>query len=145
MNDIQSLEDIFGPPIHVYSRADALRDGVLVDISEAAREAGWAFPVAMTKKAWTETVEWSEADTDRTGCPQDPEGRLWDVLSVGSFTARARGNREGARFPFRLFVVPRDRVVEWDSDGVPEVELDIVVGAGDQGEGVVTIMCPDED
>ena len=34
--------------IHRYSRADALRDGVLVDVSATAREAGIRFPVALT-------------------------------------------------------------------------------------------------
>ena len=38
--------------IHRYSRADALRDGVLIDVSATAREAGIVWPVALTAAAW---------------------------------------------------------------------------------------------
>jgi hypothetical protein len=34
--------------IHRYSRADAIRDGVLIDVSETARAAGIRYPVALT-------------------------------------------------------------------------------------------------
>jgi hypothetical protein len=34
--------------IHRYSRADALRDGVLIDAGETAEEAGICYPVALT-------------------------------------------------------------------------------------------------
>src|SRR5262245_16898089 len=35
--------------IHRYTRADALREGVLIDVSETAREAGFRYPVALTR------------------------------------------------------------------------------------------------
>lgn len=35
-----------------YSRAQALEDGVLVDVSETAREAGIKLPVALTATVW---------------------------------------------------------------------------------------------
>jgi hypothetical protein len=37
--------------IHCYTRADAIRDGVLNDVSETAREAGIRWPVALTAAA----------------------------------------------------------------------------------------------
>jgi hypothetical protein len=42
--------------IHRYTRADALRDGVLVDVSAVAREAGVRDPVASTRAAWERCV-----------------------------------------------------------------------------------------
>jgi hypothetical protein len=33
--------------IHRYTRADALRDGALIDVSAVAREAGIRYPVAL--------------------------------------------------------------------------------------------------
>jgi hypothetical protein len=42
--------------IHQYSRADALADGVLIDATELAREAGFRYPVALTSAAWHECV-----------------------------------------------------------------------------------------
>ena len=34
--------------IHVYTRAQAIADGVLIDATELAREAGFRFPVALS-------------------------------------------------------------------------------------------------
>jgi hypothetical protein len=52
-----------GPPlfdngalIYRYSRADAIRDGVLIDVSEMAREAGGRLPVALTQAGWERCV-----------------------------------------------------------------------------------------
>ncbi|HKI36594.1 MAG TPA: DUF6573 family protein [Gemmataceae bacterium] len=42
--------------IHRYTRADALRDGVLIDVSATAREAGFKYPVALTAAAWVKCV-----------------------------------------------------------------------------------------
>jgi hypothetical protein len=41
-----------GDLVHRYTRADALRDGVLIDVTETAREAGIRWPVALTCAAW---------------------------------------------------------------------------------------------
>jgi hypothetical protein len=38
--------------IHSYTRTDALRDGVLIDVSAVAREAGIRYPVALTRAVW---------------------------------------------------------------------------------------------
>jgi uncharacterized protein DUF6573 len=42
--------------IHSYSRADALRDGILIDVSATACEAGIRWPVALTCAAWGRCV-----------------------------------------------------------------------------------------
>ena len=61
--------------IHSYTRADALRDGVLIDVSAVAREAGIRYPVALTQAVWERCV----AVPPGVRC-QDEAGRLWDVL-----------------------------------------------------------------
>jgi hypothetical protein len=76
--------------IRRYSRADALRDGVLIDGSAVAREAGIRYPVALTCAAW----ECSVAVPAGVAC-QDEAGRLWDTvwmlrLAIG----RSRGGAE---------------------------------------------------
>ena len=63
--------------IHRYSRADALRDGVLIDVSATAREAGIRYPVALTCAAWARCVA-----VPAGVIGQDEAGRLWDVLMV---------------------------------------------------------------
>ena len=61
--------------IHRYSRADALRDGVLIDVSATAREAGIRWPAALTAATWESCVSVPPG----LAC-QDEAGRLWDVL-----------------------------------------------------------------
>jgi hypothetical protein len=43
--------------IHSYTRAQAIEDGVLVDVSDVATEAGFKLPVAITRAAWARYVE----------------------------------------------------------------------------------------
>jgi hypothetical protein len=43
-------------PRHTPAAADGLRDGVLIDVSAVAREAGFKFPVALTAAAWAKCV-----------------------------------------------------------------------------------------
>ena len=73
--------------IHRYSRADAIRDGVLVDVSATAREAGIRFPVALTRTVWERCV------TIPAGvlC-QDEVGRLWDVCWLLACAIRRGGH-----------------------------------------------------
>src|SRR2546423_976436 len=87
-----SPEDI----IHRYTRADALRDGVLIDVSATAREAGIVWPVAVTRAAWERCV----AVPPGVAC-QDESGRLWDVLFLLALAARRGG---GAEVRFGLHV-----------------------------------------
>ena len=42
--------------IHSYTRAQAIADGVLVDVSATAREAGIRFPVALTCAVYARCV-----------------------------------------------------------------------------------------
>ena len=44
--------ELFGPVISSYSRAQAIEDGVLVDITEQARQQRFVFPMAMTSALW---------------------------------------------------------------------------------------------
>ena len=43
--------------IYAYTRAQAIEDGELVDVSETARESGIKFPVAVTRAVWAKYVE----------------------------------------------------------------------------------------
>ena len=57
----KSLEDVFGPVVASYSRAQAIEDGVLIDVTAMAREAGFKWPVALTHTAWCDCVAWTAA------------------------------------------------------------------------------------
>ena len=134
-----SLESCFGPVISTYTRAQALLDGNLVDAGCMAGEAGFKWPVALTAAAWADCVAWSAADS-KAQTHQDESGRLWDVLFMAAYAIRIAAGC-GDRLIFSLYRVPRDGI----STSAVEVSLKLVVGPGDGGEEVITIMLPNED
>jgi hypothetical protein len=119
--------------IHRYSRADAIRDGVLIDVSATAREAGIRYPVALTAAAWARCVTVPPG----VAC-QDEAGRLWDVIWLLRCSLQ-RGS-DGPELGFAVQVRNDNR------EGTPPlVRLKALCGPGDQGEPVITVMMPDED
>ena len=135
----KSLEDVFGPVVESYSRAQAIEDGVLIDAGSMAKEAGFKWPVAVTSAAWADCVAWTE-DDNRQQAYQDESGRLWDVLFMASHAIR-QGSGSGNRLLFKLYRVRRDGY----SKEAILATLKLIVGPGDQGEPVITILLPDED
>jgi hypothetical protein len=136
------LREFFGEPIHTYTRAQALEDGVLVDVTETAREAGIKYPVALTAEVFAKYVKVPEGVT----C-QDVRGRLWDILWM--FRCHANGvlrpvahYREGLAsvMHFKFYVQNDARLTK------PKLAtLKAHCGPGDQVEPVITIMLPDQD
>ena len=64
--------------ISVYTRAEAIEDGVLKDVSELAREAGFKYPVAIGLDLYAR-LDPNERDA---AIGQDFTGRIWDVLTM---------------------------------------------------------------
>ncbi|MCP4408932.1 MAG: hypothetical protein GY807_14450 [Gammaproteobacteria bacterium] len=133
------LSEFFGETIFTYTRSQAITDGVLVDVSKTAREAGFRCPVAMTQAAWEDNVAWSESDSQRQG-PQDLDGRLWDVLTMAQGAIRSASGHE-QQLIYRFLRIPRDGVTKTPS----LTTLKLVTGPGDAGEQVITIMLVHED
>lgn len=132
---MSELADLFGPPIHVYTRAQAIADDVLHDVTTDAAEAGFRVPVALTAAAWGDVVEWN---TDNRA-HQDERGRLWDVLTMARFYAQR--DRAADRVPFRVLRVPNTP----QATRPRYADLVLHIGPGDHGEPVLTIMLPGED
>lgn len=144
--EADTLTELFGEPISCYSRAQAIDDGMLVDLStgeagDLCREAGIRYPLAMTAEAWAQTIgrDTHEVDGELVfPSGQDYKGRLWDVCTMMKFAIRcSRGGEQ--RIDFRVSV--------WDvkrGDVVP-VALSVVVGPADDGEPCLTVMLPHED
>ena len=76
-NEPNDLSALFGEIIHSYSRAQAIEDGVLVDVTEMAREAGFKWPFAMTAEVYALIN-----DIPKKYKHEDIKGRLWDVLML---------------------------------------------------------------
>lgn len=133
---------VFGHVVSTYTRAQALSDGVLIDAGPMAREVGFRCPVALTGAAWQDCVAWTETENESQTL-QDQNGRLWDVLYMATFGIRhhrARG-KLGNELLFKLHRVPRDG----RSREPVLTKLKLVMGPGDAGEPVITIMLPHED
>jgi Family of unknown function (DUF6573) len=139
MSNQEKPSSFFGEVIHVYTRAQAIEDGVLVDVSQTAREAGFRWPVAMTRATWDDCVAWTEEDSLRQ-VHQDESGRLWDVLWM-AMNAIRRLSHKASQIEYQLYRVPRDGA----STEARLITLKLVAGPGDAGESVVTIMLPQED
>ena len=129
----------WGEPISVYTRAQAIEDGCLVDVTETAAEAGWRWPVAVTRAVWEACCEWNDEDTERQ-THQDVTGRLWDVVYMGMIWVK-KSVRNESTIPFSLLQIPRGGKARKPKN----VVLKAAVSGGDNGEPVVTILFPDED
>lgn len=151
------MENIFGETIYTYTRAQAIEDGVLIDVSEMAEEAGFKIPVAITSALHgmieniPESRNW-----------QDYNGRLWDVLWMGLLAARNNRNKNQFLYTLVLSHIEKKEVYYkpkynfekgtykegyWKDRNVlvENTTLKMVISGGDNGEPVITIMLPNED
>jgi hypothetical protein len=128
----ESSQDRHRRPGVFFSRAEALGEGVLIDVSATAREAGLKYPVALTAAAWAKCV----AAPPGVVC-QDEACRLGDVLSRLRLAVLRRSVAE-ARFAVHVRNDNRERTP-------PLVWLKAAYGSGDQSEPVLTVQMADED
>lgn len=135
MNDQpKSMSEMFGPPVYSYSRKQALADGVQVDVSSVATEAGFRFPCYMTRTVWSAYVEVPPGVQG-----QEEQGRLWDIVFMLGYVL-LRLKKHGARMTFQV-------MVRNDNRRPKLVTLCAVCGARDIDDPspAITIMLPDED
>ena len=130
----------FGPVLDAYTRAQAIEDGILVDVSETAREAG--FPDSRRGHAQRSGAAWSPLPEGYRGF-QDESGRLWDVLWMARHYALRASNSNRVR----MCVLVRDiRKDLRDSNRPPRRHFPIVaIGADDDASPVITVMFPEDD
>ena len=125
--------------VYSYSRAQAIEDGVLVDVTDMAKAIGIKWHVAVTSSVWSDFIEWTDDDRKRQGL-DDTEGRLWHIVFTLHLAIKKTDKHEDVIF-FELDILPRDGV----SYRVKRTKLKAVVSAGDYFEPVITIMLPNED
>ena len=131
--------EFFGDVISVYTRAQAIEDGQLIDVCETAHEAGFKYPVAVTAAAWADCVAWTEDDNKKQAY-QDESGRLWDVLFM-AFHGIRTSKDSGDQLLYQLYRVPRDG----HSTEAELITLKLIIGPGDTPEPVITLLLPNED
>jgi hypothetical protein len=114
----------------------------MVDVSDTAREAGITVPVTLTNEVYEDCVHWTDEDSKRQTY-QDESGRLWDVVSMLAFRMRiskARNEKTDTLY-YKMIRVPRGG----RGRRPREVILKAVIGGGDNGEPVITVMQKDQD
>jgi hypothetical protein len=133
MND-ENQESPFGKVIYSYTRKQAIADGIQVDVSETAVEAGIKFPVFLTRAVFDAYVA---VPPNVSG--QDEAGRLWDVLWMLRY-AILRGKQATDRIPVELYVRNNNRKPRLVKLLATCGPLDI-----DDPQPAITVMLPDED
>ena len=129
-------ESPFGQVIYAYTRAQAVADGVQVEVTKTAQEAGIRFPVFLTRAVWDAYVA---VPPNVTG--QDEAGRLWDVVWMLRFAIlRSKPHAPCSRLPVALYVRNDDRAAKL-------VKLIAQCGPLDMDDPspAITVMMPDED
>ena len=125
-----SEEDV----IYSYSRRQAIADGVLIDLTEWAKETGFKIPVACTCTVWNEWITPPEG-TEAFG--HSERGRAHDVLWM-CYVAIKSAKSGGDQLQFDVLFLDREQKQQ-------TVTLKALCGPGDEGEPVLTIMLPHED
>ncbi|MEI6195826.1 MAG: DUF6573 family protein [Verrucomicrobiota bacterium] len=124
----------FGPVVYAYTRSQAVADGVQIEVTKTAKEAGISFPVFLTRAVWDAYVTVPEG----VEC-QDEAGRLWDIVWMLRFAIiRSRSGHD--RIPVALYV-------RNDNHRAKLVKLIAQCGPLDMDEPqpAITVMLPDED
>ena len=145
-------DNLGGDPIFSYSRAQAIADGVLIDLTTATDDtgqrlcpqAGFKVPVAITRTAWAQTIEaggsWKpdgDGEVLELKGGQSLTGRLWDVLWMLRAASGYAGSSDRVHFKV---------LVDVHGDGRREtVSLWALCGPGDDAQPVITIMIEGED
>ena len=130
----------FGPVIYTYTRSQAIADGIQIEVSKVAREAGITFPVFLTRAVYDNYVTVPPAlQNGKCGSHQDEAGRLWDIVWMTRFAIR-KAKPGQTRLPVALYV-------RNDNQRARLIKLLATCGALDidDPQPAITIMMPDED
>jgi len=121
-----SCENPFGETIYSYSRAQAIEDGVLVDLSQAnSIRQHWKHPFACTSAVWA-IIE------NALKFPgQDVSGICHDISTMAKLAISSSRNPQLVRF--NVFIAGQTHA------------LKLHVGPGDTAAPVLTLMLPSED
>ncbi len=121
------------PVIFSYSRRQAIEDGVLIDLTEWAKQTGFKFPVACTAAVWNGYIV---PPPGMEGYGQSERGRAHDILWL--LWCAIRRGQGGSQVDFEVIFLQ-------DPERQETVQFKALCGPGDQGDPVITILRPEED
>lgn len=133
--------------IYTYTRAQAIADGLQIEVTKTAAESGIRFPVFITRGVYEQCVALPPVTQPSTLNPQhsavtgqDEAGRLWDVVWMLRF-AIIRAKPGATRLTVALYLR--------NSNSHPARLMTLRATAGavdvDDPSPAITIMLPDED
>ena len=124
----------FGNLIYSYTRAQAIADGVLIDVTDEAKAHGFKVPVAITDHLFHGYVAFVPEELQSQG--QSATGRLHDLLTLAMIAARTSKGTDRAYFKIAFLMAP---------GRAETVQVIAHIGPGDTAEPVLTIMLPEDD
>lgn len=128
------LNELFGSPIHVYTRAQAIEDGVLCDLMQdemaSVCRQHYKFPIACTSSVF-EIMR--KAVENKRHC-NDYAGILHDMLTMSKVYRRVI---DDSTLIFRVIIKGAGRASNYD--------FKMVCGPDDTGAACITIMQTNED
>jgi len=136
MNTAVELNNFFSECdiIFSYTRAQAIADGVLVDLStDFPSDCGRLFkwPLACSAAVWS-LIETTSADSE-----VETALIVWDVAYMALIAIKSAPSSGSSELQFNV-MMPL-------TENSSEKRLKLVCGPGDKGEAVLTIMLPEED
>ena len=120
-----TAEDAYGS---VYSRAEAIADGFLIDVTPSARELGFCLKVAITASAWAQLVA-------------VPHNREEEIERLFALLGRVQFELDQMPVTDHRLTVS----VESETGEQKQVEVRVTVGPDDKARAVITIMLGYED
>ena len=121
----------FGEIIYSYTREQALEDGVLIDVTDIAKEVGIIHPTAITEGILEAITPDKRLETEPKTYEAILKSRIWDILWMMKMSiVQSKGGR---KVNSRAFIAQK-----W-------VKYKAECGPGDNGEPIITIMLPHED
>ena len=135
-NSSTNSRDLFddAPVIYSYTRRQAIEDGVLIDLTEWAKQTGFSIPVACTAAVWNDYVV-PPPGTEELG--QSERGRAHDLLWM-LWVAIRQKPASSDRLTYQVIFLNKHRKHE-------TVTLKAICGPGDRGEPTMTILLQHED
>jgi hypothetical protein len=119
--------------VYSYSQAQAIADGVLIDVTAQAKETGFKLHTVVTDNLYHRYIVPS-AGLEGEG--QSVAGRLHDTFGMLLAAASKQPNSARVETDVRFLMAPGRQ---------EKVRVIAVVGPGDEGEAVMTIMLPGDD
>lgn len=119
--------------IHTYTRKQALEDGVLIDVTEQAKDNGFKVSVAITCNLYNGYVV---PDESLTGLGQSIEGRLHDLFEMTK--ASIYTNKDASRAYFEVLFLMKPNNLE-------KVKCLAIIGPDDNFKPCITLMLPGDE